>query len=77
MKSKLIFMLLLLCLTTAINAEEIQGIDYCHNPSINQDWDKKITDFPKDPIILKLAGLRTGLCQMIDNKQITLSLIHI
>ncbi len=71
MKSKLIFMLLLLCLTTAINAEEIQGIDYCHNPSINQDWDKKITDFPKDPIILKLAGLRTGLCQMIDNKQIT------
>jgi hypothetical protein len=25
----------------------------------------------EDPIILKLAGLRTGLCQMIDKKQIT------
>jgi hypothetical protein len=70
MKSRLPI-LLLLFFTATVTAEEIKGVDYCHNSNINQDWDKKITDFPKDPIILKLAGLRTGLCQMIDKKQIT------
>jgi hypothetical protein len=28
-----------------------------------------LTDYPTDPVILKLAGLREGLCLMIDRKQ--------
>lgn len=70
MKSSLMFIPLLF-MASIINATETNQPNYCHNIAINQDWDKKITDFPKDPIILKLAGLRTGLCLMIDKKQIS------
>jgi hypothetical protein len=55
----------------SVNAEEVKGVDYCHDAKINQDWDKQIAQYPNDAIILHLAGLREGLCQMIDRGQIT------
>jgi hypothetical protein len=64
-------MSILLFLPLAANAEETAKVDYCHDAKINQDWNKQIAEFPKDPIILKLAGLREGLCMMIDRGQIT------
>jgi hypothetical protein len=57
----------LLFLALAANAEESGKVDYCHDAKVNQDWLKN----PKDPVILKLAGLREGLCLMIDRGQIT------
>jgi hypothetical protein len=68
MKLKLLFMLLLALYFPAHAATQA---NYCHNLAMNQDWDKKVVEFSQDPIILKLAGLRTGLCQMIDRGQIT------
>jgi hypothetical protein len=45
--------------------------DYCHDAKVNQDWIKILAEYPKDSVILKLAGLREGLCLMIDRGQIT------
>lgn len=45
--------------------------DYCHDPVVNQEWKAFVSDMPNDPIIIKLAGLREGLCQMIDRGEIT------
>jgi hypothetical protein len=70
MKSLLITILLFF-LTFSAYSEETEKINYCHNEKINQDWIKKIADYPEDPIILKLAGLRVGLCLMIDRGQIS------
>ncbi|MDD5494470.1 MAG: hypothetical protein PHG36_07370 [Dehalococcoidia bacterium] len=70
MKTGLISILLFF-LTFTTNAEETEGIDYCHDAKINQDWLKMIGEYPKDAIILKLAGLREGLCLMIDRGQIS------
>jgi hypothetical protein len=61
----------LLFLTIAVNAEESGKVDYCHDAKVNQDWIKMIAEYPKDPVTLKLAGLREGLCLMIDRGQIT------
>lgn len=69
MKSGL-FPILLFCLTFSAYSEETEKVNYCHDDKINQDWIKKVADYPKDPIILKLAGLREGLCLMIDRGQI-------
>ncbi|WAK04598.1 hypothetical protein [Methylobacter sp. YRD-M1] len=61
----------LLFLAFAANGEESGKVDYCHDAKVNQDWLKMIAEYPKDPVILKLAGLREGLCLMIDRGQIT------
>lgn len=61
----------LLFLTFAASAEELEKVDYCHDAKVSQDWLKMIAEYPKDPVILKLAGLREGLCLMIDRGQIT------
>lgn len=68
---KLAILLNLLLLVTAAHAQEPEQADYCHDASINQDWRKHIAAYPQDPIILKLAGLREGLCLMIERGQIT------
>jgi len=70
MKSGL-FLILLSSLAFNTLAEEVKGIDYCHDAKVSQEWLKMITDYPTDPVILKLAGLREGLCLMIDRKQIS------
>lgn len=70
MKSGL-FLIGLLSFTINAFAEEVKGIDYCHDAKVSQEWLKMITDYPHDPVILKLAGLREGLCLMIDRKQIS------
>ena len=64
------FISILLFLASAANAQASEQVDYCHDAKINQDWHKQITEYPEDPIILKLAGLREGLCLMIDRGQI-------
>jgi len=70
MQSRL-FSIFLFSLSLSVYAEETEKIDYCHDDKINQDWTKRVAEFPNDPIILKLAGLREGLCLMIDRGQIT------
>lgn len=69
MKSLLITILLFFLAFSAYS-EETEKMNYCHNEKINQDWIKRVAEFPNDPIILKLAGLREGLCLMIDRGQI-------
>ncbi len=70
MKSGL-FSLSLALLATVASADEVAGVDYCHDPKASQEWQKMVIEYPKDPIIIKLAGLREGLCLMIDRGQIT------
>lgn len=63
--------LLFICLAFAASAEEVEGVDYCHDAKVNQDWVKQVAQYPNDAIILHLAELREGLCRMIDRGQIT------
>jgi hypothetical protein len=53
------------CFNFSVLAEEVKGIDYCHDANVSQVWQKLLADYPHDPIIIKLAGLREGLCMMI------------
>ena len=59
MKSVSISIPLFLAFTA--NAEVTEKVDYCHDAKVNQDWKKTLTEFPDDPIIIKLAVLREGL----------------
>ena len=52
-------------------AEE-QPVNYCHDEEVNADWEKMLLDTPKDPLIIKLYGLRIGLCRMIDQGKLSL-----
>jgi hypothetical protein len=65
---------ILLALLPAVsaNAEDAKNPNYCHDKEKSQEWAKMIADYPNDPIVIKLAGLREGLCMMIDRGQITL-----
>lgn len=61
-----------LLISTFAHAEESKSPNYCHDAQKNQDWLEMVAKYPNDPIIIKLAGLREGLCMMIDRGQITL-----
>lgn len=54
-----------------VHGEEVKGVDYCHDDKVSKQWLDLLSDYPTDPIIIKLVGLREGLCLMIDRKQIT------
>ncbi len=70
MKS-IIFSIIMLFMTITADADEVKGVDYCHDAKVSKEWHKLLADYHNDPIIIKLAGLREGLCLMIDRKQIT------
>lgn len=55
--------------SAAYSGEE--DVNYCHDETVNKDWKERVEKFPLDPIIVKLAGLREGLCAMIDRGDIT------
>jgi hypothetical protein len=60
-----------LLFTQFAHAEATQSPNYCHDTSKNEEWKDMLAKYPNDPIIIKLAGLREGLCLMIDRGQIT------
>jgi hypothetical protein len=60
-----------LVISAIAHADESNSPNYCHDAQKNLDWEKMVADYPSDPIIIKLAGLREGLCVMIDRGQIT------
>jgi hypothetical protein len=70
MKQLLVILVTLFFPISALS-EEAATVNYCHDDQKNQDWEKMVADYPNDPIIIKLAGLRVGLCVMIDRGQIT------
>ena len=57
----------LLASTMTVKAET----DYCHDAAINAEWKRMIIKYPDDDIVLHLAGLREGLCNMVDRGEIT------
>jgi hypothetical protein len=60
-----------LLFTLFARAEEPPSPNYCHDVSKIQEWKDMVAKYPNDPIVIKLAGLREGLCLMIDRGQIT------
>jgi hypothetical protein len=58
--------------STIAHSEEIKSPNYCHDAQKTQEWMEMVEKYPADPIVIKLAGLREGLCMMIDRGQITL-----
>jgi hypothetical protein len=60
-----------LLIKTFAHAEDGAAPNYCHDMQKNQEWREMVSEYPNDPIIIKLAGLREGLCIMIDRGQIT------
>jgi hypothetical protein len=57
--------------TMFARAEATPSPNYCHDDSKNREWKEMVAKYPNDPIVIKLAGLREGLCLMIDRGQIT------
>ncbi len=39
----------------------------CHDPATVADWEKLLSTNPRDPVVIRLYGLRRGLCSMIDD----------
>ena len=59
----LILTLLLIC----IPAQAAETVNRCHNEAAMVQWTKLLKAAPKDPVIIKLYALWTGLCGMVDN----------
>jgi hypothetical protein len=50
-----LFLILLSSLAFNALAEEVKGIDYCHDAKVSQEWLKMITDYPTDPCYLEIG----------------------
>ena len=53
-------------------AAEDEPVNHRHEETVDKHWAKMLAETPEDPIIIKLFGLRKGLCEMIDQGQISL-----
>jgi hypothetical protein len=65
-------LIVLMFIAQAAFAEEKLPVNYCHDEGVNADWEKMLADTPEDPLIIKLYGLRVGLCRMIDEGKVSL-----
>lgn len=54
-----------LTLSSSASAEETKN--YCHDTAVMAQWQKLVSDNPRDPIVVRLCGLCRGLCSMIDD----------
>ncbi|MGY6217364.1 hypothetical protein ACW73L_19595 [Methylolobus aquaticus] len=46
--------------------------NYCHDPAIAEDWRRMLSETPNDPIVIKLYGLREGLCSLVSDGRVSL-----
>ena len=56
--------------TTAASVAENQE-DRCHDPRLEAEWQRMLDEAPGDPVMLKSHALRAGLCQMVENGEIS------
>jgi hypothetical protein len=63
-------MLFLALLTSSVWAEEPRN--FCSDPEVNRQWQEALVKYPKDPLLLKLSAVRTALCSMLSQDQISL-----
>ncbi len=45
----------------------------CHDESVADDWSRMLSESPRDPIVIRLYGLRVGLCSLVDRGQVGLN----
>jgi hypothetical protein len=57
----------------ALAATAPEEANYCHDPAVDAQWERMLGETPEDPIVLKLYGLRSGLCSMVDHGKISLN----
>ena len=62
---------LILAVSFFISANAFADKDYCHDAAINSEWERMIKKYPDDDMVLHLAGLREGLCNMVDRGEIS------
>ncbi|MGH8548152.1 MAG: hypothetical protein ACRERU_06035 [Methylococcales bacterium] len=67
-----ILMIVLVSFSLSAFAADKTPANYCHDEQVGADWEKMLVESPEDRSILKLYGLRIGLCQMIDKGRISL-----
>jgi hypothetical protein len=60
----------LCCSLFIFTANANEPADTCANLDINQQWRIALTKSPNDHLLLKLASLRSDLCEMIENNSI-------
>lgn len=48
------------------------SVNYCHNADKTKEWEGMRIKYPADVGILHLYALRSGLCQAVDDKKISL-----
>lgn len=64
------YFLLLLLFILALPSLAAEPTSSCTDPDMNQQWEKAQSQYPNDPLVLKLSSLRGALCSMIASKQI-------
>jgi hypothetical protein len=46
--------------------------NYCHDQAIAADWRRMLSETPNDPLVIKLYGLREGLCSLVADGRVSL-----
>jgi hypothetical protein len=69
-----IFLLLVLALPVTSLGEPKENS--CDDPEINQQWKQTLTDYPRDPVLIKLSAMRIELCRMVKRGQVPSDTAH-
>ncbi len=64
-------LILLVIIATTVEAQEIKN--YCHDQAVWAEWDKQLEKAQGHSDFKALYALRTGLCTMIERKQISIN----
>lgn len=59
--------------TTAVAPLAVGGNreDRCHDPALETAWGRMVEEARDDPVLLKARALRLGLCQMLEQGEIS------
>ncbi len=66
----IISFLLLLSITGSGSAAPV---NHCEDPAVGQAWQQRLNKYPGDPLVQKLFALRKGLCEMVADGALELS----
>lgn len=59
-------------LTMASSGVAAEPANYCHDSEAEAEWDQMLEEYPVDPVVIKLAALRTELCTLVDEGRMSL-----
>jgi hypothetical protein len=67
MRYPLALVAFLILVLLSVRALATDSQNRCHDPATMADWERLLSENPRDPVVIRLYGLRRGLCSMIDD----------